>query len=238
MLAMGPQREDQEMLKDLMVDVASRPERGKNVSRRLRRDGKVPAVVYGMKRPPVPVSVNPKIIAGILTSVSGSNTVFQLRLDGQENKRRHVMIRDLQSDPVSGSLVHVDFLRVDMEKKVDVEVPLTTTGLAYGVKNEDAFMDFVVRTVHLSCLPADIPGRLEIDVTEMHMSDVFRAGDLTLGENIELLTDASQAMVVMSGRIEEEEEAVVEGEAAPVEEEDDKKEDKKEEEAPEAEKKD
>ena len=132
------------MLKDLMVDVASRTEIGKNVSRRLRRAGQVPAVVYGMKRPPVTVSVNPKIIAGILTSDSGSNTVFQLRLDGQENKRRHVMIRDLQSDPVDGALVHVDFLRVDMDKKVDVEVPLATTGLANGVKNQEGFMDFVV----------------------------------------------------------------------------------------------
>ncbi len=240
MLAMGLQMEEQEMLKDLMVDVASRPERGKNVSRRLRRDGKVPAVVYGMKRPSVPVSVNSRVIAGILTSDSGSNTVFQLRLDGQENKRRHVMIRDLQSDPVNGDLVHVDFLRVDMEKKVDVEVPLATTGLANGVKNQEGFMDFVVRTVHLFCLPVDIPGHLEIDVTEMNLGDVFRAGDLTLGENIELLTDASQALVVISGRAEEEEEAVVEGEeAAPIEDEDDKKDDKdkKKEEAPEEEKK-
>ena len=223
------------MLKELMVDVASRPEGGKRESRRLRRDGKVPAVVYGMARPPVSVSVNGKIITGILTSDSGSNTVFQLRLDGQENKRRHVMIRDMQSDPVNGQLVHVDFIRVDMEKKVEVEVPLETSGLSYGVKNEDAFMDFVVRTVTLSCMPSEIPGRLEIDVTEMNLGDVFRAGDLTLGENIELLTDASQALVVISGRIEEEEEAVVEGVEAPVEEEEDK--DKKEEEAPEEEKK-
>jgi large subunit ribosomal protein L25 len=145
------------------------------------------------------------------------------------------MIRDLQSDPVNGELVHVDFLRVDMDKKVDVEVPLETTGLASGVKNEDGFMDFVVRSVLLSCLPVDIPGHLEIDVTEMNKGDVFRAGDLALGDNIELLTDASQALVVISGRIEEEEEAVVEDVEAAVEEEEDK--DKKKEEAPEEEKK-
>ena len=203
------------MLKELMVDVASRSGGGKRESRRLRRDGKVPAVVYGMARPPVSVSVNGKIITGILTSDSGSNTVFQLRLDGQENKRRHVMIRDMQSDPVNGQLVHVDFIRVDMEKKVDVEVPLETSGLSYGVKNEDAFMDFVVRTVTLSCMPSEIPGRLEIDVTEMKLGEVFRAGDLPLGEGIELLTDAAQALVVISGRAPEEEEAAPEVEEAP-----------------------
>lgn len=217
------------MSKELMVDVASRPERGKNVARRLRRDGKVPAVVYGMNRPAVSVSVNPKVIAGILTSDSGSNTVFQLCLDGQENKRRHVMIRELQSDPVNGALVHVDFLRVDMEKKVEVEVPLETTGLAYGVKTEGGFMEFVVRSVELLCLPTNIPGRLVIDVTEMKMNDVFRAGDLELAEDVELLTDASQALVVVSGRAEEAEpeadEALEEGEAAVADE------DKKDEEA-------
>lgn len=230
-LAFRPRMEEQVMSKDLMVDVASRPEGGKNHSRRLRRDGKLPAVVYGMKRAAVSVSVDPKVVAGILTSERGYNTVFQLRLDGQENKRRHVMIRDLQSDPVDGALVHVDFLRVDMEKPVEVVVPLATVGLSSGVKNEDGFMDFVWRTVSLSCLPAEVPGRLEIDVTEMNLGDVFRAGDLELGEGVELLTDASQPLVVIGGRSEEEEEATVAEDAGQVEE------GKKEEEAPEAEKK-
>jgi large subunit ribosomal protein L25 len=205
--------EEQEMSKELMVDVASRGDAGKNVSRRLRRDGIVPAVVYGMNRPVVPVTVDRKVIAGILTSEGGENTVLQLRLDGQDAKKRHVMIREMQKDPVDGSLLHVDFLRVDMEKKVNVEVPLETVGLASGVKNEGAFMDFVVRTVQVSCLPGVIPGHLEIDVTPMNKGDVFRAGDLPLGDGVELLTDTSQALVVVSGRVEEEE-AVAEAEVA------------------------
>jgi large subunit ribosomal protein L25 len=163
----------------------------------------------------VPVVVESKVLQGILAGEGGENAVLHLRLDGQEGKRRHVMIRDLQSDPVDGGLVHVDFLRIDMEQKVNVDVQLETVGVANGVKNEGGFMDFVVREVELSCRPGDIPGHLEIDVSEMNMGDVFRAGDLDLGPNVDLLTDPAQALVVISGRgAEEEEAAAAEGEEA------------------------
>ena len=212
------------MLKEMLVDVARRTELGKNVSRRLRRDGMVPAVVYGMKRPAVPVAVDPKVVLGILSSESGANTVFQLRLDGKDTLRRHVMIRQYQADPVDEHLVHVDFVRVDMDQRVQVGVPLETSGVSEGVKNQDAIMDFVGRNVQVSCLPVDIPGRLVIDVTPMNLGDVFRAKDLELDEKIELISDPEQALVVIAGRAEEEveptaEEAVEAEAAEPTEEE-------------------
>lgn len=193
------------MLKEITVDVARRSEVGKNVSRRLRRDGLVPAVVYGMDRPAVSIAVDPKVIWSILSSESGANTVFQLRLDGQETLRRHVMIREHQDDPVDGHLVHVDFVRVEMDRKVEVEVPLETAGVSNGVKNQDGIMDFVGRSIVISCLPADIPGHLVIDVTPLNKGDVFRAGDIQLDEKIELISDPEQALVVISGRAAEEE---------------------------------
>jgi large subunit ribosomal protein L25 len=212
-----PAVEGQEMFKDILVDVTSRAERGTGVARRLRRGGQIPAVVYGMNKPPVPVAVDPKIIDGILTSDSGENTVFQLRLDGHEDKRRHVMIREQQSDPVSGRLVHVDFLRVDMDKEVEVEVPLETVGIADGVKNQGGLLDFVVRSVQVSCMPADIPGHFAVDVTPLGVGDVFRVKDLEQDPKIRMLTDPQQALVVISGRPAEEEaeeEAAAAAEAA------------------------
>ena len=201
------------MLKEMVVDVAQRSELGKNVSRRLRREGKIPAVVYGMKRPSVPVAVDRKTIGTILSSETGENTVIMLRLDGQEDKTRHVMIRDRQDDPVSGTLMHVDFVRVDMKRKVQVEIPLETVGLAEGVKNQGGLMDFVWRSIQISCLPVEIPETLSIDVSPMNIGDVFRVKDLQLGEEVDLITDPEQALVVISAP------AVEEEEAAPAEEE-------------------
>jgi large subunit ribosomal protein L25 len=186
------------MLKNLIVDVNSRPETGKNVSRRLRRTGRVPAVVYGEHKPPVQVSVDPKAIKAILVSETGGNTLFQLRLDGEEGKTRHVMMRERQRDPVTGHLVHVDFLRVAMDRKVQVEVPLHIVGIADGVKNSGGILDFVVRAVSISCLPAEIPERIDVDVTPLGLGQVFRAKDLALAPAIEIKTDPEQPLVVIT----------------------------------------
>lgn len=186
------------MLKDLVVDVNSRPETGKNVSRRLRRTGRVPAVVYGEHKPPVQVSVDPKAIKAILVSESGKNTLFQLRLDGEEGKTRHVMIRDRQRDPVTGHLVHIDFLRVAMDRKVQVDVPLHIVGISDGVKNSGGILDFVVRAVSIYCLPAEIPERIDVDVTPLGLGQVFRAKDLALAPEIEIKTDPEQPLVVIT----------------------------------------
>lgn len=186
------------MLKNLVVEVASRPETGKNVSRRLRRAGRVPAVVYGENKAPVAVSVDPKAIDLILKSESGENTLFQLRLDGEETKTRHVMIREHQNDPVSGKLVHIDFLRIAMDRKVQVEVPLLIVGIADGVKNQGGILDFVGRSVQIACLPTEIPQHLEVDVTPMTIGQVFRTKDLTVPAGMEIRTDPEQALVVIS----------------------------------------
>jgi len=200
------------MSKDLVVDVTSREERGKNVSRRLRRSGMVPAIVYGEKRPPVPVTVDPKAIKAILASETGENTLFQLRLDGAQGKTRHVMMRERQRHPVSGSLVHIDFIRVDMDKMVEVEVPLHIVGVATGVKNDGGLLDYVVRSIHVRCLPSDIPDRADVNVEEMEIGHVFRAKDLAIDAKVELIDDPEQALVVISAPAKEVEPAV---EAAP-----------------------
>ena len=156
--------------------------------------------------------MNPKTIGGILTSDAGVNTVFQLRLDGEEAKKRHVMIRDHQDDPVTGTLVHVDFIRVDMDQTVQVDVPLETVGVSEGVKTDGGLMDFVVRSVQISCMPADIPGHIAIEVESMGIGDVFRVKDLPEDPKIQMLTDPEQALVVINAKAAEEEVAeTVEG---------------------------
>ena len=118
---------------DMVVDVTPRTEFGKNNSRRLRRSGMIPGIVYGSHKPPVPVCVDPKQVERILRSESGINTIFLLNLAGKE-QGRHVMIKDYQVDPVSSRLQHADFIRIQMDEAIEVNVPIQTVGEAPGVK--------------------------------------------------------------------------------------------------------
>src|SRR2546426_360040 len=131
------------MLKDTVVEVTRREGTGKNESRRLRALGQVPGIVYGGDRGPVPVSVDPRRLLDILRSESGENSLFTLKLGGTDSTRV-VMIRDYQRDPVKGRLTHVDFVRIDLEKPIEVRVPVQILGTPIGVKLEGGLVDHVI----------------------------------------------------------------------------------------------
>jgi len=130
------------MQKNIVVEVQDRAEHGKNASRRLRREGGVPGVLYGLNRPPHHVAVASRKIEEVLGSDTGRNTIFTLALAGQDRSRA-VMIKALQRHPVTERLVHVDFVRVDLDKSVRVKVPIRLLGIAEGVKTEGGLLEFV-----------------------------------------------------------------------------------------------
>ncbi len=185
------------MLKDITVEVSPRPNTGKNESRRLRAEGQVPGIVYGGDRPAVSIAVAQRSILEILRSESGENTLFTLHLGGTDSKRV-VMIRDFQRDPVKGRLLHVDFVRVDMSKEIEVRVPLHPTGTAIGVKSEGGLMDQVVREVLVSCLPTDIPASLDVDITDVHVGQHLSIKDVPLPERVRILADPDQTILVIA----------------------------------------
>lgn len=201
------------MIKNVVVEVDPRTEKGKNAARRLRKAGKVPGIVYGMGRPPFSVAASPKRLEEILHLESGRNTIFKLALTGADQSRA-VMIRDLQRDPVTDQVVHVDFVRVDLEKAVTVKVPIRIVGLSIGVKNEGGVVEFVTRHVEVECLPEDIPEHFDVDVTELHISQHLSVSDLTVGPKVKLLEEADTIVVVIAAPKAEETPAVVEGAVA------------------------
>lgn len=198
----------------LQVEGQLRPERGTNRARQLRRAGRVPAVVYGGKDGPVTLSVNPRHVAKILTSEAGHNAVFTLQVKGQG--KTPAMIRDWQVDPVKGLLLHVDFLRVSMEERLKVKVPVHVQGEPVGVKQQGGILELVQREVELECLPGDIPDEFVVQVSELNMNQSLRVGDLKVEpKKLRILTDAEQVLahVVPPRKVEEEVpvEAAVEG---------------------------
>jgi large subunit ribosomal protein L25 len=202
------------------VEGKIREERGKNAARRNRRSGQIPAVLYGAKQDPIVLSVNAKQLSRILRSESGHNTIFTVKVaDGKEER---AMLKDWQIDPVSGTLLHADLLRIAMDVRMRVHVPVHTFGDPQGVKLQGGIFETVTREVEIECLPSDIPEEIRVDVTEMLIGKQLRAGDLPLDPaKIKLITDPQRVIAHVVTLKKEEEpvaaEAAVATETAPAE---------------------
>jgi large subunit ribosomal protein L25 len=162
----------------------------KNQARRVRREGKIPGVVYGAGKGALPVSVDPRHVLRILRSDSGHNTIFDLALNGGE--RTKAMIVDWQYEPIKGHLLHIDLKRIAMDKALRVNVPIILQGVSAGVKTEGGILEQMLREVEIECLPGDIPSHIDVDVTELTFGKVLRVSDLPHNEKLKFLTEANQ----------------------------------------------
>jgi large subunit ribosomal protein L25 len=162
----------------------------KNQARRVRREGKIPAVVYGASQDALAVSVDPRHVLRILRSDSGHNTIFDLALDGGE--RTKAMIVDWQYEPIKGHLLHIDLKRIAMDKALRVSVPIVLQGVAEGVKTEGGILEQMLREVELECLPGDIPSHIDVDISHLTFGKVLRVSDLPHNEKLKFLSDANQ----------------------------------------------
>ena len=168
------------MRKDITIAADLRTSRGKNEARRLRVAKKIPAIVYGTGKDPVAVSVNPKEVNKIIYSSTGHNTIFDVQVG--ESAAEPVMIVDWLRDPIKDNLLHIDFLRIDLSKRLHVKVPVHATGECKGVKLQGGMLELVVREVEVECLPDDIPEAFNIDVTDLGVHQAIRASDLPLAD--------------------------------------------------------
>ena len=172
-----------------MIDAEPRSETGKSAVRRIRRAGRVPAVLYGSGKESLALALDPKQLDRVLRSPEGQNTLLQLRIrDGESTT---AMIVEPQFEPVRGSVLHVDLKRIALDRKLRVSVPVGTVGEAAGVKTQGGILEVVLREVEVECLPADIPQRLTVPVESLLIGDQVRVADLQkqLGENIRVLND-------------------------------------------------
>jgi large subunit ribosomal protein L25 len=161
----------------------------KNHARRVRREGKIPAVVYGAGKDSLSISVDPRVVTRILNSETGHNTIFDLTLNGEKTK---AMIVDWQYEPIKGKLLHIDLKRIALDKVLKVNVPIFLVGEAAGVKQEGGIMEQMLREVEIECLPADIPSHIDADVSELTFGKVLRVADLPHSERLKFLTDPNQ----------------------------------------------
>ncbi len=201
------------MKKEITVDAAVRTSRGKNEARRTRRDGQIPAVVYGAFKDPVSVALDPRAILKIVRSTTGYNTIFTLAIAGGESTP--VMLVDQQVDPIRGTLLHADLKRIDLSKRIRVTVPVHTAGEAKGVKVQGGLLEVITRSIEIECLPDDIPESFTVDVSELMIGQSKRASDVGVSGSMKLLSAPDTVVAHVVALRAEEVAPVAEG-AAPV----------------------
>jgi large subunit ribosomal protein L25 len=180
---------------NIVVEVEKRLETGKNAANRFRAKDLIPAVLYGGGKgmDTWPLTVPRKTLASLLNKGLHANAIFKLRLKGTE-QQRHVMIRDLTLDPITRAMLHVDFVRVLLDKKLRVKSDIDVVGVPNGVKNTGGILNIVTHSILIECLPADIPESIKIDVSGMELHDSFRVSDLKVGDRIKVLESADRVL--------------------------------------------
>ena len=171
---------------------------GKNEARRTRRDGMVPAVLYGATgdgagREATAIAVNPRALLRILHSDSGANTLISLKLADAGETR--VLVKEYQLDPVTHEVLHADFYRVAMDKVIQVTIPVVVKGEPKGVKQQGGILEFIRREIEVECLPADIPENVEVDVSELMLHQGIRVRDLAADPKWKAVSDADMMLV-------------------------------------------
>jgi large subunit ribosomal protein L25 len=185
---------------------------GKNVNRRIRKAGKIPAVIYGPGKPPVVISVDPNDVKTILYSESGRNTIFTISVDGSEQS--NAMVKDYQRDPVQGHLLHTDFLEIAMDRLLALTVNVEIVGEAEGVKLDGGIMDIVTHSIEVECLPSDIPESIKVDVSHLKINDYIRVKNIQVDAKVKILSDPEIVVVTIVHPIKEEVPVEVAAEAA------------------------
>jgi len=182
---------------DAILEATARDSFGKNEARRTRREGLVPAVLYGTSgganKEATAIAVNPKALLKILHSESGANTLISLKLAGSADAR--VLVREYQLDPVTHQLLHADFYRVAMDRAIRVMIPVVVRGEPAGVKQQGGILEFVRREIEIECLPGDIPEHVEVDVSELMLHQGIRVRDLAVQPRWKPVSDSDMMLV-------------------------------------------
>jgi large subunit ribosomal protein L25 len=200
---------------EMKLQVERRDATGKGSARKVRADGKVPAILYGKGLDPTAIAVDRRALFGAFHTDAGTNVLLDIQIDG---KNVLAIAREIQRDPVRGTVLHTDFIKVDRTQQIEVEVPIHLVGESPGVK-EGGVLEQPLFTVDVRCRVTDVPENIEADISRLAIGDSLRVAELSVAEG-EILTNAEAVVVAVAAPISEEQlEAMVAEAAAPVEEE-------------------
>ena len=199
------------MADNVELKVERRSESGKELAKRLRGQELLPAVVYGEAAAAVPCTVDRKRLEDVLHE-HGRNVILSLvgAGDGPEN----TLIKEIQHHPLHGDILHVDFQRISLSRRIVVDVPLDSVGIPEGVRTDGGILEHMLHSIELECLPTEIPQKIEVDVTPLTIGDTIHVADVAVPEGVRVVTDNDRSVfvvvppTVVKADVEEEEEGI------------------------------
>lgn len=191
------------------LNVEKRDKAGKGIARALRRQGMIPAIIY-RGGDSLPIAISKKAMADFIDSTAGEHTVVNLKFSDGDSKL--AILKEYQTDPLRGDILHTDFFEISLKEKVTVNVRIMTLGEPIGVKRDGGILQHVLREIEIKCLPDKIPGHLEADISKLEIGQSIHVKDIHVGEGIEVLTTPDEIIVnVVAPAVEKEPEALAEG---------------------------
>ncbi len=181
-------------MQEVKLAVKARSEKGKEIVKKLRRRGIIPGVVYGPEEKPMPVAIEAKVFDNLLRSGIGENAIIDLSVANGGKTTQKVLIREVQLHPVTGQILHIDFQHISLTRKITVNIPVHVVGLAVGVKDTGGILQHTLRELTVSCLPTEIPEKVDVDVTALKIGDSIHVRDIKL-EKVEVLNDPDSSVV-------------------------------------------
>lgn len=191
------------------LNVEKRDKAGKGIARTLRRQGMIPAVIY-RGGSSLPISISKKAMAEFIDTTAGEHTVVNLKFSDGNSKL--AILKEFQTDPLKGDILHTDFFEISLTEKVSVNVRIMTLGEPIGVKRDGGILQHVLREIEIKCLPDKIPGHLEADISKLEIGQSIHVRDIKVDEGIEVLTTPDEIIVnIVAPAVEKEPEAPAEG---------------------------
>jgi large subunit ribosomal protein L25 len=180
---------------EVNLAVEKRETMGKGPAKKLRSSGKIPAVIYGQGEKTVPLILDGKDFHAVLHSHHGENVIFEIKIPGRKTGLKAIL-REVQHEPVTGEILHVDFQHISMTKKITVQVPVSLTGTPDGVKNKGGILEHILYEVEVECLPGDIPEHIKVDVSHLDVGDSIHVSDIPVTK-VEILTDPERSIATV-----------------------------------------
>lgn len=181
---------------ELVLPVKRREGSGKQHAKRLRWEGRIPGILYGAGEESVPFHVGRKDLEDLLHT-GGRHGVISLSFESEDDEMPKTIVREIQQDPVTGSILHVDMLHISLTEKITVEVPVAVTGVPVGVRTEGGVLEHLVHTLEVECLPTEIPEHIAVDVSYLNVGDSVHVRDL-LKQESRIMTEPERAVVTVA----------------------------------------
>ena len=192
-------------MEEIFLDAEPRQEIGKSKVKDLRKEGFIPAVVYSDGKESLPIKVSHKQLLQLIHQHRLESTVINLKVkDDKKQKARSCLIKEIQYDPVSDDIVHVDFNQISLTKAIKINVPVTAKGEPIGVKQEGGSVEHILWEIEVECLPMDIPKGIEVDVSQLKIGDAIHIKDITFPANVKVLNNPEAIVLSVAAPIKEE----------------------------------